>query len=323
MTNLRRIWAKPIAAFILAILLFWTLWFLLWKLLTVPTVNSIAFSPDGKLLAGAGGWLTPHDGDELGGALWIWDVESGTVKQRLTGRFNQLGILRVVAFSSDGLKVVGWQSNGKEFTWDVRTGQLLHARDVPTVVLSGQVAAPLFERAPESSTRALPFISSPIGNRLPTPVDRTQRKAALSAVERILVRNTGEELLSLSADATWAATHKAEDKTQKTTILVRQLPDGKVLQELPESIGQAHPVKFSPDNQLLALQQHGGHSPSPLRLWDLRHRRLRQTLKSDVVFVTSLAFSPDSQRVAEGGGYGSVEIWDIDTGQLVHHWEAG
>ena len=81
MRKLRKAWRKPAAVILIARSIYWLLYSLLWKMFAVPTVNSIAFSPDGKILAGAGGWLVAHDGNDFGGAVWLWDANTGAVKQ--------------------------------------------------------------------------------------------------------------------------------------------------------------------------------------------------------------------------------------------------
>jgi len=59
--------------------------------------------------------------------------------------------------------------------------------------------------------------------------------------------------------------------------------------------------------------------------WDLRgweHRYLytlfksnQQTLKGNTGSVNSVAFSPDSNRIASGSANGTLKVWDAQTGQ--------
>jgi WD40 repeat protein len=70
------------------------------------TVNGIAMSPDGKLLAGASG----------DGTVQFWDVASGTVLGALTGH---RGPVSSVAFTPDGQAVLTGGADTTALLWDV------------------------------------------------------------------------------------------------------------------------------------------------------------------------------------------------------------
>ena len=67
-------------------------------------VCSIAFSPDGQMLASAGS----------GGTIQLWEVETGTLKQTLTGH---KGIVWSVAFSRDRQMLASADDNGDVLLW--------------------------------------------------------------------------------------------------------------------------------------------------------------------------------------------------------------
>ncbi|BCM92497.1 hypothetical protein IAD21_04377 [Abditibacteriota bacterium] len=317
MAKPNRMWIKPVAVILAMVLGCWLLSSLFWRFLTVLTVNSIAFSPNGQLVAGAGGWLTPHDGNDLGGALWIWNARSGTIKQRLTARFSSMQVLRIVAFSEDGSTIAAWQGDGRKFLWDVESGRLLQVQE-PAASLRAQAVIHWTQRAAESSTQLLPFVTSPSGNRLLAQSGIPQRRIMMSRVQRALANYPQEELRALSAQNLWMATYQQNEKVFKGTLRIRCLASSRASQVLPEELGESYPLKFSPDNKFLALSQH-----RTLHFWDLRQRRLRLTFNSQVVYPLSLAFSPDSRTIVESGGYGDVEMWDVTRGRRLHHWVVG
>ena len=83
--------------------------------------------------------------------------------------------------------------------------------------------------------------------------------------------------------------------------------------------GHAYPsvsLAFSPDGQTLAC---GGFSE--IRLWDLRTEqpvRVSAVLHGHRDMVTTLAFSPDSKVLASTSFYGTILLWDLETGQRRH-----
>jgi WD40 repeat protein len=83
------------------------------------SVNALAFSPDGKLLATAS--ADPADGDQQSGTVRLWEVSSG----RLVRSFRQKdGAVSSVAFAPDGKTLAaGSAADGTVRFWDLATGQ--------------------------------------------------------------------------------------------------------------------------------------------------------------------------------------------------------
>ncbi len=70
---------------------------------------SVAFSPDGKQLAGGGGYSVSVDGGTRSvGELHVWDVDTGKLGFSVT---DLLGSVRYLAYSPNG-KVLATGSNG-------------------------------------------------------------------------------------------------------------------------------------------------------------------------------------------------------------------
>jgi len=89
-------------------------------------LRSVAFTPDGTVLASGGG-----NNEDF--AIRLWDVASGQSIGKLDGRS---GIVWGLAFSPDGQMLVSVSSDATAKIWDWRNGTLLQSLDFPAEVVS-------------------------------------------------------------------------------------------------------------------------------------------------------------------------------------------
>jgi WD40 repeat protein len=89
--------------------------------LTGPTqpVDSVAFSPDGTLLA-SDSENPPPGTDPL---LWLWDVKSGQAKANLQSQPGAMVGADIIAFSPNGTLLAS--ADGPVHLWDVKHGTLI------------------------------------------------------------------------------------------------------------------------------------------------------------------------------------------------------
>ncbi|KUJ23842.1 uncharacterized protein LY89DRAFT_726897 [Mollisia scopiformis] len=97
-----------------------------------------------------------------------------------------------------------------------------------------------------------------------------------------------------------------------TQSLIRQL----FWRDEPEWI-TIKPIMESQWNELLqTLEGHRGSADGTIKLWDTKTRALLQTFKGHTAWVWSVAFSPNSQRLASSSYDHTVRLWDINLGTL-------
>ena len=285
-------------------------------------INSIAFSPDGALLAIV---------NRLGYAVWVWEVNTESVRAfeghtsyvqsvafspdgktlasgswdrtvRLwnteTGRFEQIlidhtGEVNSIAFSPNGVLLA---SGGKDQTlrlWDVKTGEVIrrlegHARSVNHVAFSPD--SKILASSGDETVRLWDVDTGEVLHNIRASY-ATKSRVAFSPDGKTLASKRGIQLSLYDV---------------KTGFLKQTLTTG------------AGGIAFSPDGALLASggqdEKTISHGPDVIWLWDTHTLQEVRIITGHRSAVHSVAFSPDGQTVVSGSGQGwGIFFWESRT----------
>jgi DNA-binding beta-propeller fold protein YncE len=245
-------------------------------------VHGVAFSPDGRLLATAGG----------GGAARLWDPATGDCLRTLDGHD---GHVWGVAFSPDGRLLATAGGDRTARLWDPATGE--HLRTL---------------RGHGGSGKGVAF--SPDGRLLATASDDgTARLWDPGRGRRNCLRTlTGHDGhvngVAFSPDGRLLAT-AGGDKTAR----LWDPATGEHRRTLRGHGGTVTGVAFSPDGRLLAT----GSCDNTARLWDPATGDCLRTLTGHGRMHGGVAFSPDGRLLATAGLDGTARLWDPATGDCL------
>jgi len=78
-------------------------------------------------------------------------------------------------------------------------------------------------------------------------------------------------------------------------------------------------IAISHDEKLIAC---GGSAPGPITVWTLPDGEMLAQVAGFTGQIQSMAFSPDSSRLAAANVWGGLWVWNLNDGTLVHHKEA-
>lgn len=269
-------------------------------------VYSIAFSPDGKLLASAGN-----------GGIKLWQVPS----RRLLHTLRPVGMtttVTLVTFSRDGGTLAGAGNGNVIYLWDPQSGKiensfLRHNLFATQCALSpdGRLLAALGD-SPNVQLWDVP--GRKLKGLLPHPRIRVKSigmsGSYVPSPTAIVFSPDGKTL------ATAIQTHNVGGR-QNSEIRLWDMGTapgiGKPKHMLRSAPGYINSIAFSPDSRMLI----DGNYDQKIRLWDARTGKLKASFKSELG-VRAVAISPDGATIAASAGSGGqrIDLWDIKSGKV-------
>ena len=288
-------------------------------------VNDVAFSPDGRLMASAGGDAV-HLRRVARPAEVVRDLTTQPGQREapkpvggdIVGRAG-IGCL---AFTPDGTRLVaGTAGDATLFLWRLGDGRLL-------LKIPGTHGQPGGSMNPSLNGVAV----TPDGRRIMTvgqttkPIEQTKLKYGSRNVTMSEVRfwdfESGRRLADYHGDEDYGfgyaalsrdGRHVAVADFSRLRILDAATGQAERTIELPGSWGR--PPAFSPDGALVALPIN-----NTVALFEVSTgRRLHHDASTPVGSVDSAAWSPSGDRLVIGHADGFLRVWDAETGKLVWH----
>jgi len=275
-------------------------------------VWSVAFSPDGR-------WLVSSHGD---GAVLIWDV----VERECVANLNEhSGAVRAVAFSPDGRTVASGGEDRSVTLWDARSGRKQAVLDQHHT----RVTAVSFARdtgAFASADRDGLVILWDLARRLPRVViDPPQTSIlclALSPDGRRLATSKGiytaDGRLLVDFDSLKNAKQVYGVAFASNGRRVASVTDGGWVAVWDAVAGRLIDAKQVPNTSQISasLSADGrwlatGEDEGAVRLWSVSPLRQVAVLGRHAARVKSVAFSPDNATVASAADDKMIALWDV------------
>ena len=287
---------------------------------TFGGVLSVAFSPDGKLLAMG----------NTNGEIRLYQVTDGKHILNCKGHTNWVVSL---AFSSDGSILASSSTDYTVKLWNLTTGQCLqtlhgHNNDVWSVAFSPDCHL----LASASDDWAVKLWSVSTGECLRTfqghmnwvlsvafsPDCHLLASASEDHTVKLWDVNTGECLrtfqghsnrifsVSFSSQCDILASGSLDQ-----TIRLWNVSTGECLRICEGHSNWIFSVAFSPQDNILS----SGSFDQTVRFWDVSTGKCLRTFQGYSNQIISVAFSPDGQTLASGSDDHTVRLWDVTSGE--------
>jgi len=242
-------------------------------------VNSVSFSPDGKMLASGSADNT----------IKLWNLENGENIYSLTVHNKSV---YSVNFSPDGKMLASGSADNTIKLWDVKTGI-----NIQTIAEHN------------SAVNSVSF--SPDGKMLAS--GSSDKKIKLWAVKTgkniytLTGHNSAVNSVSFSPDGKILASGSSDK-----TIKLWNLETGQSITTLTGHNSAVNSVSFSPDGKSLA----SGSSDKTIKLWNSTTNQCIKTLTGNNSWVNSVSFSADNKLLASGhidSNNDTIKLWNLET----------
>jgi WD40 repeat protein/DNA-binding SARP family transcriptional activator len=270
---------------------------------------ALAISPDGKSAISGSNF----------GDIYRWDLESQEQTGILQGHD---GMVRSLAYTSDGSRIISIDSNGNLILWDAVSGEILMRAKIHHAGGEGW------------SVSRIPMVQVAVG-----PMNRL---AVTSAEDRTLViwdlsdpaelrRLVGHQApvagVALTPDGKYALTGSGSldiggEPAQDNSLRLWDVETGELLQVLEGHTNSVVMVDITQDGRR-ALS---GSGDGTMRWWDLENGLELQRFDAHSGGVFAIAFSPNEKAALSGSMSSStfpddgIRLWDLETGEMLNEW---
>jgi WD40 repeat protein len=290
-----------------------------------PVVDSLAFSPDGRLLAV--GTHGSQDAQITGQELRLYDVKNG---RRRWAASSKASAPAMAAFSPDGSRVVlatrpQTGVAGQVTVWEIATRR------------------PVLELTLEKLEQLTALAFSPDGKALMLGTNLISGQTHIGAVKHfdmargelqqtVLTLEATPQSLNYSSDGTtlvgvMALAHNLSDKGAE--VIFWNTADYSIKQRISLGDVAVHQIAFARDLKRAALTTNKLETTeATLVLWDLETQAFTRSAFPADGIVTALHFSPDQKRFIAAGKrmanrQATLWIMDTATGALLREFGLG
>ena len=245
-------------------------------------ISSLAFSPDGKMLAS----------DSRDGTIRLWDVITG--KQNYTLNKDS-DCATMLSFTPDGRTLVSVSWDEKISLWNSITG-----KHKATFAMHPDCSVTGAAFSPEGKTVA---IGSDDGAIYLHDLNTGELKM------KLIGHGEHVDNLAFSHDGNTIATSSHYDET----IRLWNVNTGEHQLTLNEHSRYVRGLAFSPNGKMLA----SGSGDGTIRFWDARTGNQKHKFTGHSEYIYSVAFNPNGNIIASGSTNGIINLWDADTRQHI------
>ncbi|CAI7591897.1 unnamed protein product [Penicillium glandicola] len=284
-------------------------------------VTSVAFSPDGQLVASGSGDKT----------VKLWSTMTGAICRTLKGHSDSVSS---VAFSPDGKLVVSRSKDNTLNIWNATTGAHTalkgHSDDINSMKFS-PYSTWVASASDDKTVRIWDTTSGAIHKTLVSasyvlsvtfsPDGKFMAFGSLDSTLKIWDITTGDmhQILKLPGDwlpvrsVTFSPSGKMVACTfSETSIMLWDASTGNLLQTLEGHSGQIQSLAFSPDGKYLV----SGSFDDTVKLWNISTGAVHKTLKGHSRWLRSVSFSPDGRLVVSAAHNDIITLWNTTTGAV-------
>ncbi len=253
------------------------------------SIHALQLSPDGALLAAAGGSPARF------GELQLWDTGSHAL-----ARFVRLGsdCLYALSFSASGDRLAVAGTDRAVYELDVKTGETVYSSEIHSDWIFGVAfSADGTRLASAGRDRTVKVSAADDGKFL-------QNLATMEGPVMRVVQRPGSQQFLIGAESHQAILYDAQEM--------------KEVRKLEEQPGAVLAAAISGDGKLVAV----GGDASEVRVYESDDGKRKLTLTGSSDWIYALAFRPDGRRLATSGYEGLVRIYEIGEGREVRSFPA-